>query len=110
MSEAPINSEFLTLTAKFKTWYKQKIISKNLRNSSKNTDFSYSCTYTPKTEESTNFAFDLTKRNMQELYEAAPEWGWKDDEKNKEIESEHQHLILIKHQEKPVGFAAFRLV
>ena len=47
---------------------------------------------------------------MQELYEAAPEWGWKDDEKNKEIESEHQHLILIKHEEKPVGFAAFRLV
>merc|ERR1711923_345255 len=45
---------------------------------------------------------------MQELYEAAPEWGWKDDEKNKEIESEHQHLISIKHEEKSVGFAAFR--
>ena len=70
--------------------------------------FSYFCTYTPKTEESINFAFDLTKRNMQELYEAAPEWGWKDDEKNKEIESEHQHLILIKHEEQFVGFAAFR--
>ena len=45
---------------------------------------------------------------MKELYEAAPEWGWKDDEKSKEIGSELQHLILVKNGAENVGFAAFR--
>ena len=45
---------------------------------------------------------------MKELYEAAPEWGWKDGEKSKEISSELQHLILIKNGTENVGFAAFR--
>jgi len=23
-----------------------------------------------------DYAFDITKRNMKELYDGAPEWGW----------------------------------
>ena len=68
----------------------------------------YQLKHSPKTEQASNFAFDLTKLNMRDLYEAAPEWGWKDDEKEKEIASEHQHLIVIFKDEKMVGFAAFR--
>ena len=36
----------------------------------------YSLVYEKPSEESINYAFELTKQNMQELYEQAPEWGW----------------------------------
>ena len=70
----------------------------------------YTLSHAAKTEQACNFAFDLTKRNMRELYEAAPEWGWKDDEKEKEIYAEQQHLIAVLHDQQMFGFAAFRFV
>ena len=27
-------------------------------------------------DDSTNYAFQITKQNMQTLYEQVPEWGW----------------------------------
>ncbi len=27
-------------------------------------------------EDSTNYAFQITKQNMQTLYEQVPQWGW----------------------------------
>ena len=78
-----------------------------------------------KSEENIQFAFDLTKANMQvslcstwiylshisfkELYEAAPEWGWHDDEKMKELKNEKQHILLIKDQDDlKCGFVSLR--
>ena len=36
----------------------------------------YTLVYEKPSEASTNYAFEITKQNMQELYEQAPEWGW----------------------------------
>merc|ERR1712176_509469 len=51
------------------------------------------CVVSPvKDEDLRAFGFDLTKANMHDLYEAAPEWGWSDTDKEKEFASEHQHM------------------
>jgi hypothetical protein len=36
----------------------------------------YTFVYEKPSEASVNYAFEITKQNMQELYEQAPEWGW----------------------------------
>ena len=33
-------------------------------------------TYEEPSESSKQYAFDITKRNMEDLYNLAPEWGW----------------------------------
>lgn len=45
---------------------------------------------------------------MQELYEQAPEWGWYDDEKMKEIKSAKQHTLFVHHEGQRRGICCLR--
>ena len=46
---------------------------------------------------------------FQDLYERAPEWGWKDEEKMKEFNEKKQHILIV-HNESGVkiGIVSFR--
>ncbi|OHS99459.1 N-alpha-acetyltransferase 40 [Tritrichomonas foetus] len=58
-------------------------------------------------EEYQDWVFDLTKRNMQELYEKT--WGWNDNKKRHELFDDlARYLILINADKKPIGFAHIR--
>ncbi|XP_053134496.1 N-alpha-acetyltransferase 40 isoform X3 [Hemicordylus capensis] len=55
-----------------------------------------------------DWAFELTKVNMQTLYEQS-EWGWKDREKRDEMTDDRAwYLIALKDGSVPVAFSHFR--
>uniref|UniRef100_A0A7N4PAM7 N-alpha-acetyltransferase 40 n=1 Tax=Sarcophilus harrisii TaxID=9305 RepID=A0A7N4PAM7_SARHA len=55
-----------------------------------------------------DWAFDLTKSNMQTLYEQS-EWGWKDREKREEMTDDRAwYLIAWEESAVPVAFSHFR--
>lgn len=63
---------------------------------------------TDMSEEEIQWAFDLTKKNMQTLYEES-EWGWKDKDKREEMtEDKALYLIARDTNNKPVAFTHFR--
>lgn len=60
------------------------------------------------TEGEIEWAFKLTKKNMQTLYEES-EWGWKDKDKREEMtEDKALYLIARDSTSKPVAFTHFR--
>ncbi|XP_033735228.1 N-alpha-acetyltransferase 40-like [Pecten maximus] len=59
-------------------------------------------------QELTDWVFNLTKKNMQKLYEES-DWGWKDKEKLEEMTEEKAlYLIATDKDSKPVAFTHFR--
>ncbi|XP_061462278.1 N-alpha-acetyltransferase 40 isoform X2 [Rhineura floridana] len=55
-----------------------------------------------------DWAFELTKTNMQTLYEQS-EWGWKDREKRDEMTDDRAwYLIALEDGSLPVAFSHFR--
>ncbi|KAF4009839.1 hypothetical protein G4228_001000, partial [Cervus hanglu yarkandensis] len=55
-----------------------------------------------------DWAFDLTKTNMQTMYEQS-EWGWKDREKREEMTDDRAwYLIAWENRSVPVAFSHFR--
>ncbi|XP_066466279.1 N-alpha-acetyltransferase 40 isoform X1 [Tiliqua scincoides] len=55
-----------------------------------------------------DWAFELTKMNMQTLYEQS-EWGWKDREKRDEMTDDRAwYLIALEDGSVPVAFSHFR--
>ncbi|XP_039403837.1 N-alpha-acetyltransferase 40 isoform X3 [Mauremys reevesii] len=55
-----------------------------------------------------DWAFELTKTNMQTLYEQS-EWGWKDREKREEMTDDRAwYLIAWEDSSVPVAFSHFR--
>jgi len=46
-------------------------------------------------DDSTNYAFQITKQNMQTLYEQVPEWGWTDESKMAEVRNAKQHTLFV---------------
>uniref|UniRef100_G3UEK8 N-alpha-acetyltransferase 40 n=1 Tax=Loxodonta africana TaxID=9785 RepID=G3UEK8_LOXAF len=55
-----------------------------------------------------DWAFDLTKTNMQSMYEQS-EWGWKDREKREEMTDDRAwYLIAWEDHSIPVAFSHFR--
>ncbi|XP_045430090.1 N-alpha-acetyltransferase 40 isoform X1 [Pipistrellus kuhlii] len=55
-----------------------------------------------------DWAFDLTKTNMQTMYEQS-EWGWKDREKREEMTDDRAwYLIAWENSSVPVAFSHFR--
>uniref|UniRef100_A0A8D1EVR8 N-alpha-acetyltransferase 40 n=1 Tax=Sus scrofa TaxID=9823 RepID=A0A8D1EVR8_PIG len=55
-----------------------------------------------------DWAFDLTKTNMQAMYEQS-EWGWKDREKREEMTDDRAwYLIAWENSSVPVAFSHFR--
>jgi ribosomal protein S18 acetylase RimI-like enzyme len=59
--------------------------------------------------EVSNFCFDLTQRNMKEMY-IASDWGWNPLKKKREIEDGESRLLLVRDNDKGsfVGFMNFR--
>lgn len=56
-----------------------------------------------------DFIFNLTKENMQKLYEDAPGWGWSDSNKRRELFDEAaRYLVAYTQDGEPMGFAHFR--
>ncbi|XP_039625031.1 N-alpha-acetyltransferase 40 isoform X2 [Polypterus senegalus] len=54
------------------------------------------------------WAYDLTRNNMQTLYEQS-EWGWKDREKKEEMTDDRAwYLIAFDTDNSPVAFSHFR--
>ncbi|XP_028512775.1 N-alpha-acetyltransferase 40 [Exaiptasia diaphana] len=54
------------------------------------------------------WAFDLTKRNMETLYEES-EWGWSDKKKMEEMtEDTARYLIVRDSEDKGVALSHFR--
>nr|CAB3264179.1 N-alpha-acetyltransferase 40 [Phallusia mammillata] len=54
-----------------------------------------------------NWAFLLTKENMQNQYES--NWGWNDKEKLKELKEDRiKFLVAFDENKKPVAFTSFR--
>nr|KAG5710715.1 hypothetical protein BaRGS_035117 [Batillaria attramentaria] len=54
------------------------------------------------------WAFNLTKDNMQTLYEES-DWGWNDRDKREEMTDSRAWYLVAKDQEgKPVAFIHFR--
>jgi len=56
-----------------------------------------------------NWAFDLTKKHMEQTYEDS-EYGWDDEDKSKELKEDGARFILARDKDtgKLVGFAHFR--
>ncbi|XP_015128476.1 N-alpha-acetyltransferase 40 isoform X2 [Gallus gallus] len=55
-----------------------------------------------------DWAFELTKTNMQTLYEQS-EWGWKDREKRDELTDERAWFLIAREPSaRPVAFSHFR--
>ncbi|XP_064593221.1 N-alpha-acetyltransferase 40 isoform X2 [Zonotrichia leucophrys gambelii] len=56
-----------------------------------------------------DWAFELTKANMQSLYEQS-EWGWKEREKRAELRDERSWFLLAREAAaaRPVAFCSFR--
>jgi len=47
------------------------------------------------------WAFDLTKKNIQQFYESCPNWGWNDLQKRKELEDSNARFIVATYAEAP---------
>lgn len=59
-------------------------------------------------KETIDWAFDLTRLNMQELY-IESEWGWKDKEKYEEMTEDRAIYLIARNQDKkPVAFTHYR--
>jgi len=53
------------------------------------------------------WAFDLTKQNMQLVYEST--WGWNDKSKRKELDDDRMWFLLANDEQgTPVAFSSFR--
>jgi ribosomal protein S18 acetylase RimI-like enzyme len=52
------------------------------------------------------WVFDLTKRNMMELYEKT--WGWDDRKKERELYDDRSRYLVLRVDDRCVGFAHFR--
>ncbi|XP_071275988.1 N-alpha-acetyltransferase 40 isoform X2 [Agelaius tricolor] len=73
-------------------------------------DVSIECCRVSGLEPSTlDWAFELTKANMQSLYEQS-EWGWKEREKRAELRDERSWFLLAREAPgaRPVAFSSFR--
>ncbi|XP_066426833.1 N-alpha-acetyltransferase 40 isoform X1 [Molothrus aeneus] len=73
-------------------------------------DVSIECRRVSGLEPSTlDWAFELTKANMQSLYEQS-EWGWKEREKRAELRDERSWFLLAREAPgaRPVAFSSFR--
>nr|XP_026693187.1 N-alpha-acetyltransferase 40 isoform X3 [Ciona intestinalis] len=58
-------------------------------------------------DEVLQWAFNLTKSNMEDLYTSS--WGWNDKEKMKELTDDRMWFLLAMDQDsKPVAFSSFR--
>ncbi|OXB52258.1 UNVERIFIED_CONTAM: hypothetical protein H355_004566, partial [Colinus virginianus] len=70
---------------------------------------SIECKRVSSLEQSTvDWAFELTKTNMQTLYEQS-EWGWKDREKRDELTDERAWFLIAREPgARPVAFSHFR--
>lgn len=55
------------------------------------------------------FVFDLTKRNMYQVYTSAPDWGWSDKKKRAELFTPEMRFLIAKRRSDgvPLGFVAF---
>lgn len=53
-------------------------------------------------EEYKEWVFDLTKRNMYELYDQT--WGWNDKKKKSELYADWARYCILTVEDKPVGF------
>ena len=55
-----------------------------------------------------DWVFDLTKRNMQKMYEET--WGWNDSKKKHELYEDKAHFLILTRDEdnKPIGFVHIR--
>ena len=64
------------------------------------------------TPELADFAFELTRQNMRALYEAAPDWGWKDAKKRAELADAASRYVVVRDRATgaPVAFVVFRFV
>ena len=59
-------------------------------------------------ESTMEWVFQLTKRNMETLYETS-EWGWKDKEKKEELNEESAWYLICKNEKgENVAFCHFR--
>lgn len=59
-------------------------------------------------KETVDWLFDLTKANMETLYESSG-WGWNDKQKREEMTDENAWYLIAKDQEnKPVAMVHFR--
>ena len=58
------------------------------------------------------FVFELTKRNMQAVYDASEGWHWNDSSKRAELSDPDNRLIVVRDLESnaPVAFASFRFL
>ncbi|NXA57523.1 NAA40 acetyltransferase, partial [Nothocercus julius] len=70
---------------------------------------SIECTRVSRLDRATvDWAFELTKTNMQTLYEQS-EWGWKDREKREELTDDRAWYLLARDDGSgPVAFSHFR--
>ncbi len=48
-----------------------------------------------------NWAFDLTKINIQQFYENCPGWGWSDAKKRKELEDDNARYVVATYAQPP---------
>ena len=64
------------------------------------------------TTEMANFVFDLTRLNMRTLYEAAPDWGWRDAKKRAELYDAASRYLFVRDRANGalVAFAVFRFL
>jgi hypothetical protein len=64
------------------------------------------------TEALATFVFDLAKSNMQALYEAAPEWGWKDARKRAELLDTDARYVIARSRAdgQPLAYVHFRFL
>merc|ERR1712168_710107 len=60
-------------------------------------------------DENLQWAFDLTKTNMQAMYEDSP-WGWFDKEKKKEMFHDEMRFLMVADESsgENVAFSSFR--
>ncbi|XP_044125923.1 N-alpha-acetyltransferase 40 isoform X1 [Bufo gargarizans] len=66
------------------------------------------CRVTDLDQKTTDWAFELTKTNMQLLYEQS-EWGWKEREKREELTDERAWYLIARDElGMPVAFVHFR--
>jgi len=66
------------------------------------------CKVTSVNEETMDWVFNLTKRNMETLYESS-EWGWRDKDKKEELNEEAAWYLMCKDKDgKDCAFVHFR--
>jgi len=69
-------------------------------------DVTISCQKVSELDEQTvDWAYELTKNNMQSLYEAS-EWGWNDEEKRKEMKDKKAWYMIVRDRLNPARLLA----